>query len=360
MVDDPLFGVSLDRWGGSREVALSRLQISSFVSTKHRYLYMMTPKVGCTTIKHMISAIEGIPFRPEVLARRHRESKRGMLIHDQDALAVARLTTLPPDQAAALLAPESGYLVFAFVRNPYSRLFSAWNNKLRFVEPGYAPVAEDIQRLSGGAAPDGAVSFADFVRYVCRYEDKRNCDHHWALQSALLFPDAIAYSFICPIEEFDRGWMLWRSHLEQVQGGAVDVLATARNVSPPEDWRASFDQDLADLAYAYYAEDFDRFGYDRESWRTSAAEHERARSGAETEAFYRREIVERNRMIDLLYDKIDQYSDLICYYHDQIEEKSRRLDQAYSKIVEYSALLKKEREGKSGAGLGLLAQRTRS
>ena len=339
MDNDGLFGISSDRWGVPGAVALARLQVSSFVSTRNRYFYVMTPKVGCTTIKHMIGAIEGIDIRPEVVARRNRESKRAMLIHDPDALPIPHLTGLAPDQAARLIGPDSGYLVFAFVRNPYSRLFSAWNNKLRFVEPSYAPVAaaiRDALALGGDAAP---VSFADFVAYVCRHEDPRLCDHHWALQTALLFPDAISYSFICPIEAFGHGWGLWRAHLEKVKGEPVEVLATPRNVSLPEDWRASFDERLAGQVYEYYAEDFRKFGYDRESWRPHGDDG--VRQTDEGERFFTREIVERNRMIDLLYDKIDDYAEIICYYHAQLQERNQRLDQAYSKVAEYSALVRK-------------------
>ena len=343
MDNDPvlsqLFGVSSDRWGVPGEVALARLQVSSFVSTRNRYLYVMTPKAGCTTIKHMICEIESITIRSEVVPRRNRESKRAMLIHDQDALPIPHLTTLPQDQAAQLLSPDSGYLAFAFVRNPYSRLFSAWNNKLRFVEPSYAPVAaaiRDALGLGGGAAP---ISFADFVSYVCRHEDPRVCDHHWALQTALLFPDAIPYSFICPIEEFGYGWGLWRSHLEQVKGEPVEVLATPKNVSLPEDWRASLDERLASQIYEYYAEDFIKFGYDRESWKPHGDDD--VRQIDESERFFAREIVERNRMIDLLYDKIDDYAEIICYYHAQLQERNQRLDQAYSKVAEYSAMVRK-------------------
>ena len=341
MDNDGLFGISSDRWGVPRDVALARLQVSSFVSARNRYLYVTTPKVGCTTIKHMISAIEGIAIRPEVVPRHNRESKQTMLIHDQDALPVPHLTSLLPDQAVQLIRPDSGYLVFAFVRNPYSRLFSAWNNKLRFVEPSYAPIAAAIQDARGIAGEASPVSFADFVSYVCHHENLRTCDHHWALQTALLFPDAIPYSFICPIEEFGHGLKLWRAHLEMVTGEQMKVVAAPKNVSLSEDWRASFDERLASKVHECYAEDFRRFGYDRESWMPQG--NTGVWQANESNQFFTSEIIERNRMIDLLYDKIEYYSEIICYYHSQLQERNKRLDQAYSKIAEYSGLMCKAR-----------------
>ena len=269
MCDEQLLDVPLDRWGVSVEAVLTRLQVSSFVSARHRYLYIMPPKIGCTTLKHMIAAVEDITFRPEVVARRNRDSKRGMLIHDQETLPVPHLTSLPPVQAAAVLHPDSGYLHLAFVRNPCSRLFLSWNNKLRFVEPSYAPVAAAIWATLGRGYEAEPVDFADFADFICRYEDSRLCDHHWATQTALLFPDAIQYSFVCPIEEFGLGWSRWRAHLERVRGESVEALTPPSNVSIPENWRLAYDQRLADRVYEYYSEDFRRLGYDRNIWQTA-------------------------------------------------------------------------------------------
>jgi len=179
-----------------------------------------------------------------------------MLVHDQEVLQVPRLTTLPPDIAASVIGPDSGYLVFGFVRNPYSRLFSAWSNKLKFVEPGYAGRTAEIKRAIGCPDRDTApVSFDEFVNYVCRYEDRLLCDHHWVLQSALLFPEVITYSFI----------------------GRTDDVLTA-------------------------------------------------------------ELIERNRMIDVLYDKIDKLSDIICYLHAQVERRTGHLDRAYASLEKYAAM----------------------
>ena len=338
---DCVFGVSATRWGVPPAVVRARMEVCSFVSTRHRYLYVMTPKVGCTTIKHMMAGLERAPLRAEVVPQRQRESKRGMLIHDQQALPLPHLTTLAPEQAAAVLRPEGDYLRFAFVRNPYSRLFSAWNNKLRFVEPSYAAVAAAIR--GGGGDETAPIAFAEFADYVCGREDPVLSDHHWALQTALLFPGAIPYSFICPIEDIGRGLGLWRGHLERVTGRRVEMPATPRNVSLPENWRLAYDQRRADQVYDYFSEDFRAFGYDRESWKQPDGAEERRSAAAE--ALLACEIIERNRMIDLLYDKIDEYADIICYYHTQMADSSRQLDQARAKVADYAAQVRKLRAG---------------
>jgi len=320
-----LFGIDPARWGVDPEVARQRLRVCSLVSTRHRYLYVMTPKAGCTTVKHLIAALEDLPLQGEVLPRRHRESKPEQLIHDQRALPLPDLTSLPPQQASLLLQPESGYLVFAFVRNPYSRLFSAWNNKIRFIEPGFAPLVAHIRQVLGLGDEAAPLSFAEFVSWVCHCEDPYLSDHHWALQSALLFPDAIPYRFICPIEQFEQGWSQWRQHLERQTNQPVVRPPAARNRSLPENWRRSYDAALADQVYHYYQEDFVRFGYQRDSWQAGAEATPQTPQADGRD--FAHEIIARNRMIDLLYDKLDSYADILDYYRVQLRERNRQLDQ---------------------------------
>ena len=66
------------------------------------------------------------------------------------------------------------------------------------------------------------------------------------------------------------------------------------------------------------------------------------------DAFFTQEIVECNRMIDLLYDKIDGYSKIICYFHQKMQEQNQRLDQAYSRVTDYTIQAKNLRGGDVG------------
>jgi hypothetical protein len=40
---------------------LGRFIHSSFVSRRHRFLYIETPKAACTKLKHFIAELEGVP-----------------------------------------------------------------------------------------------------------------------------------------------------------------------------------------------------------------------------------------------------------------------------------------------------------
>ncbi len=297
-----LLGVVEGRWAGGIPAAEQRLRYASFVSFRHRYTFIETPKVACTSLKHMIQGIEGTAPPAPRLALGFRESKLSMLIHDRESVPLPSLLDVPEDVAHSIIAGMPDWFVFAFVRNPYARLFSAWNNKLRFVEPGYGGVVGDILgRLGLDPARPGALTFGEFVRYVCAVEDPKGANPHWQNQTSLLFIDAITYSMIGRLEDFAAGVATWHRHVENVSGAPVALAIEARNTSFPDDWRHHYDAELAAMAARYYARDFDAFAYDIDSWKEppGAIPSDHARAD-----YLEDELRERNRTIDFLYNSL--------------------------------------------------------
>src|SRR5689334_5033842 len=99
----------------------------SRASLQHRYVTVATPKVGCTTIKRTLHALEGLPPADPWWA-----------VHD--AGASMRLSAFSERDTETLLTSPD-VLRFAFVRNPYDRMLSAWKSKiLRREDTQYAPL----------------------------------------------------------------------------------------------------------------------------------------------------------------------------------------------------------------------------
>lgn len=226
----------------------------SRASARHSYLTVAVPKVGCTTLKRALHALEGLPPADPWWA-----------VHDAgEQLRLSHYAE--PDARRLMTGPE--VLRFAFVRNPYDRILSAWKSKvLAPKDARYAPLRARI-RAAVGYPPRGddspVVAFGDFVRFVATGADD---DGHWARQTEVLACDEISYDVVGRFENFAADL---RVVLERL-GAKPGVVALADEITNPTDHvplAAAYDSELASIVFDYYRADFDAFGYDRDSWLT--------------------------------------------------------------------------------------------
>ncbi|MDX1946022.1 MAG: sulfotransferase family 2 domain-containing protein [Pirellulaceae bacterium] len=188
-----------------------------------------------------------------------------------------RLLTAPPaDFLHAALHPER-YTAYAFVRNPYSRLLSAWRDKFAARHDDAAPPRALARTLPGLrkfaasrglplAADDAKVPFATFVAYV-EWQHEGTRDHHWDTQRSVLCSDYIPYGRLFKMEtEFTAGVIAILTHLGLPTEGVAEKLAQPMNASRKLS-QPAYNADLAARVERIYACDFERLGYDRESWR---------------------------------------------------------------------------------------------
>lgn len=228
----------------------------SRASVKHKYVTVTVPKVACSTIKRTLHVLEGLG-RAERLAGEH-EGGEGM-----------RLSRFSAKEAAAVLR-DPAWLRFTFVRNPYDRLLSAWKSKILSGHDTYYAPARDHMREALAYPSDAVVAFGDFVRVVTAGDDAISHDGHWERQSVVGMHDLIPYDVIGRFENFVEDF---GSILERL-GAPADVLALASQVTNPTEplpSAAAYDRELASLVYAHYQEDFERFGYARDSWFSTAS-----------------------------------------------------------------------------------------
>jgi Sulfotransferase family len=227
----------------------------SRASMAHRYVAMTVPKVACTTIKMALQTWEGREPRPERWADVHA------------GWAGPTLLAYPTAQIVEMLRSPD-YLRFSFVRNPYSRLASAWKSKLAWDDPQYQQLRASIREACGYPVADGQragpVSFRDAVRYLL--DDPGAFDDHWNRQTDLLIADVIDYDVIGRFERFGEQFhaILRRLHAPpQVAGIAGQVF----NPTESMPLTAVYDSPLARCVYDHYVADFETFGYRKNSWR---------------------------------------------------------------------------------------------
>jgi hypothetical protein len=187
------------------------------LSQKYRYLYVETPKVACTTIKAFLQGAEG-----RVISNQNFDE-----VHERDKSPLSK-----PDKRPDLLfdlLESDGAFRFTFVRNPYTRLLSAYLNKIRRkpAEEAIAyrssrlqqlgqPITGDLallnaqaleshrrQRLHSLSLPtDSDISFKEFVESLAQ-ADPATMDAHWRPQTLLTAHAHIDYHFIGRFETFE-------------------------------------------------------------------------------------------------------------------------------------------------------------
>jgi Sulfotransferase family/Methyltransferase domain len=283
----------------AREQIWHRLWYSTYVNVDRRYMYFAVPKAGATAMKTLLHRIENLP--PLTYFTGPRQVKRYMFIHDRRQFKLPSLIDFDDEmQEKILTSPE--FFRFAIVRNPYSRLQSAWRDKVRACAPGYEYLYYDIKgKLPDGNDPRSIISFREFVQAL-RGQDLEVADAHWRLQEVLLFYRAINFSLIGHLECPSKAVASFLQKIGEKRPQDFAVM----NESGISD---EYDDELADLVYGLYKRDFDTFGYSAEMWRSEGLLTTARTSRAfVSEARHLAEVVERNIVIGQLYRRLEKAS----------------------------------------------------
>jgi hypothetical protein len=221
------------------------IPVDYFVFDQRRLVYISIPKVACTSLKIALMG-GGVHAGNEY-------SKYMNIHHDVNTMHRPSL----PRQA-------SNYFKFAFVRNPFDRLVSFYEDKVRrptqhngryYFDSPYNRTL--IKTLFGTCfSPD--ISFTDFVQLVSRIPDWL-ADGHFKSQYAMLFrlgrqiPD-----FIGRFENLEEDWK------PLAQNYGLPALKK-RNANTLNDWRAYYsDRAVVERVAQRYRKDLAHFGYERE------------------------------------------------------------------------------------------------
>ncbi|MCG5533625.1 sulfotransferase family protein [Halorhodospira sp. 9621] len=195
-----------------------------------RFFYNRVPKAANTTIMHTLADALGLP------------DKQRATIDDQ----FRRPSQLSDRQVSELL--QNGFK-FTFVRNPYTRVLSAYLDKIV-----NGPRCPRHLRHTDGSAP----TFVEFCRHLERGAIYK--DPHWIPQCWLLLLPPEAFDFIGKIECLE-------TDLEQVYQRVVPGYGKPPTTCAPHRTGANgriqehIDEEAAAILQRLYADDFAAFGY---------------------------------------------------------------------------------------------------
>lgn len=305
------------------------LKWNSYYSPRYNLFYVSTPKVACTSLKWWFASLSG-HTRAIQATKNSPESDSELAIHHVFWQVAPDVTGLPGDSINQILRSTSDFR-FGVVRNPYKRLFSAWQSKLVLREPlQIVPYTE----LSFFNRPldsweDISASFEGFLRHLALNEAPQYWDHHWRPQEAILRPDLIEYDIISQLENTQE---LTSALLSRTGKGVPSPFAIRRaNESLIPYQREFLTPTAVQLIQELYSGDFERFDYSIEP-------------PASPEVFSREQLDVALLGVTALRKRHQQLAaraEVIGELHTTVQQRSAHIDHLVAEQVALSATIER-------------------
>lgn len=223
------------------------------ISRQHSYIYIQVPKAACSTIKANLYQIEAQSLNFPLKEQRYIHDKRSSLLLSASDIGYEKLFDLLED---------SKIFKFCLVRNPYTRVLSAFLNKILLYSRTRKKCLTELEDRE-----TESLSFIQFLRQI-RGQSSLEMNLHWRPQTDLLFWSHIDYQFVGHLENF-------KGDFEEVIQKIFSQAATAIPTIPiqkraPHATHASsqlskfYTPEAIDLVREIYREDFLNFNYSLE------------------------------------------------------------------------------------------------
>ncbi|KRC54005.1 hypothetical protein ASE19_07975 [Nocardioides sp. Root79] len=244
----------------------------TYLAPEAKVVFESLNKNACTSLKWMMADLAGEDldgFR----ARDMPYIDDSEPIHKRELWKVSpRLDALSEDERAQI-HPDNGWFVFAVVRDPRLRLFSAWQNKLLIENPFSVRWSREWWYPRHPLTAETVIE--DFAKFVdLMGEDEihwlREKDAHFRDQVEMLAEDAVPYTRIYEISEIKQLQADLNDHLAAI--GRPPVKLPRANPTPLRAIGALFENGVREKIETIYAADFERFGHLWDFSKTEAAE----------------------------------------------------------------------------------------
>ncbi|XP_023331183.1 carbohydrate sulfotransferase 11 [Eurytemora carolleeae] len=147
--------------------------------------------------------------------------------------------------------------IFLLVRHPFSRLISAYRDKI-FINPGSYAGIRIRKRLEEKSKIDKPASFSDFVRFVLE-SPLDELDPHWYPYSLQCTPCQIKYSGILKLESLERDWN-WFMQYTNINVN-INHLNRYGSKKTSEEYLSRLSPYLQNQLYNKFKQDFLLFNY---------------------------------------------------------------------------------------------------
>ncbi|MGA9748970.1 MAG: sulfotransferase family 2 domain-containing protein [Nocardioides sp.] len=235
---------------------------NTWVLPEHKVVYVSATKVACTTLKWMVADLAG-EDHAQINTVASGMQSRLMTIHPgRSRFEHVRAVHQMPAEEVATINPDNGWFVFAALRDPWSRLWSAWQSKFLVRANRYvrnyadAPFFPRVPERPSDVVED----FARFVELRPWLTDPRmQKDLHFQPQVQALQPEQIPYSRIYDLRDFSSMTSDLHTHLEAL-GKDQELYVPRANETPLGLTRAAMGGGVKEAVEELYPEDFAAFG----------------------------------------------------------------------------------------------------
>jgi hypothetical protein len=221
-----------------------------------KVLFLPIPKSACTTILWLLADMAGIPadrfeksLQPEV--------SPALTVHDMSLWEPHHRLSFYEGDARERILTEDGWLRFGIVRDPATRVWSAWQSKLLLREPRFVDEfgAKDYFPRIPQQPFDLVEDFRTFVAALSAPEPP--VDVHWAVQHDLI--SQLPLNHVGRVESFGDTLQLLRDHVGEARWPHTERRENRTPFSLPP---AAYDEATAAILADVYRADAEAFGYE--------------------------------------------------------------------------------------------------
>lgn len=214
------------------------------ISLKNKFVFFSVPKTGSSTVDLRLQKIELLDLPGNHKTRPHPLALNSPFVKPYQ---------LSKDGLSEILN-DKNFFKFCFVRNPFSRVLSAYRDKILSTNDDYAAA----YRVSAGFGKAERPSFDDFLEAISHQSAKR-LEKHWGIQTHLSGSAFVDMDFVGKLEDFENSFDAISSRIGyKVERVSHRPHATNSSFHFEDHYTERTSQIVRDL----YADDFAAFGYD--------------------------------------------------------------------------------------------------
>jgi Sulfotransferase family len=242
---------------------------NSFVVPDLKIVYMSVTKAACTSLRWMIADLAGEDLEQFYTALGAQQT-RLMTIHGtrERWQHTPQLGQLSPEQLAEI-STDNGWFVFAVVRDPWSRIWSAWQSKFLVRHPFYEGYQDEPWYPAVPTSQEGIIK--DFRAFLdvrpWTWDPQLSTDVHFLPQVVSVRPQGVNYSRVYDLADLGALFDDLRAHLASVGRPDQELYVPRANETPLPLIPPVLADGVAEVIEELYADDFAAFGdrWDRES-----------------------------------------------------------------------------------------------